>query len=96
MSDIKTQIKPGIIVHQIDTNKFKTNLYAVFLSVPLKRDTVTKNALVTAVLRRGTKNMVSQQQISEKLEEMYGANFDCGIEKTGDSHTLKFDFVSSS
>ncbi len=90
MSDIKTEIKTGIIVHQIDTNKFKTNLFAVFLSVPLKRDTVTKNALVTAVLRRGTKNMVSQQQISEKLEEMYGANFDCGIEKTGDSHTLKF------
>ncbi len=88
--DNAKEIKQGIKVHQIDTNKFKTNLFAVFLSVPLKRETITKNALITAVLRRGTNNMPSSQQISEKLEEMYGANFDCGIEKTGDSHTLKF------
>ena len=88
--DNAKEIKQGIKVHQIDTNKFKTNLFAVFLSVPLKRETITKNALITAVLRRGTNDMPSQQQISEKLEEMYGANFDCGIEKTGDSHTLKF------
>ena len=88
--DNTKEIKQGIKVHQIDTNKFKTNLFAVFLSVPLKRETITENALITAVLRRGTNSMPSQQQISEKLEEMYGANFDCGIEKTGDSHTLKF------
>ena len=55
--DNAKEIKQGIKVHQIDTNKFKTNLFAVFLSVPLKRETITKNALVTAVLRRGTNNL---------------------------------------
>jgi len=90
MSDKKIEIKQGINLHQIETSKFKTNLFAIFLSVPLKRDTITKNALIAAILRRGTKSMPTQQIISEKLEEMYGAGFDCGIEKTGDSHTLKF------
>lgn len=85
-----TTLKEGIKFHEIQTNKFKTNLLAVFLSFPLTRDTVTKNALITAVLRRGTQTMPNQEIISRKLEEMYGSSFDCGIEKTGDTHTIKF------
>lgn len=84
------ELKKGIKFHKIETNKFKTNLFAIFFSLPLTRDTVTKNALLAAVLRRGTTNMQTQEEISKKLEEMYGASFDCGIEKTGDSHTIKF------
>ena len=86
----KTKIKEGITIHNIKTNKFKTNLYAVFLAMPLDREIVTKNALLAAILRRGTSNIQSQDQISKKLEEMYGASFDCGIEKTGDNHIMKF------
>ena len=90
MLDKKIQIKQGITIHEIETNKFKTNLFAIFLSLPLNRETVTKNALLTAVLRRGTKSLPSQEEISKELEEMYGASFDCGIEKSGDYHTIKF------
>ena len=80
----------GIKIHKIETNQFKTNLYAVFLATPLKRENVTKDALIAAVFRRGTKNIISQDKISKELEEMYGASFDCGIEKTGDNHIIKF------
>ena len=80
----------GTKSHKIETNQFKTNLYAVFLATPLKRENVTKDALIAAVLRRGTKNIISQDKISKELEEMYGASFDCGIEKTGDNHIIKF------
>ena len=86
----KTQIKEGIKFHEIETNKFKTNLFAIFLSIPITRETVTKNALLTAILRRGTKKYPSQELISKTLEDMYGASFDCGIEKSGDLHTMKF------
>lgn len=75
---------------KIETNKFKTNLIAVFLTTPLTRENVTKDALITAILRRGSKNLPSQNEISKKLEEMYGGEFDCGIEKTGDNHVIKF------
>lgn len=34
--------------------------------------------------------MPTQEKISQELEEMYGAGFDCGIDKTGDNHVLKF------
>ena len=86
----KKEIKKGINIHNIYTNKFKTNLYAVFLVVPLSKEDVTKNALITAILRRGTQNIKSQDLISKKLEEMYGASFNCGIEKTGDNQIMKF------
>ena len=90
MNYIKEEIKKGVTIHKINTNKFKTNLYAVFIATPLKRENVTKNALIASILRRGSKNIPSQDIISKKLEEMYGASFDCGIEKTGDNQIIKF------
>ena len=90
MRDEKITIKEGIKFHKIKTNKFKTNLFAIFLNTKLTRENVTKNALLAAVLRRGTKEFESQELISKELENMYGAGFDCGIEKSGDYHTLKF------
>lgn len=86
----KQEIKQGIELHTINTNKFKTNLAAIFLSLPITRENVTYNAMISSVLRRGTKNMPSQEQISKELENMYGATFDCGIDKTGDNHIFKF------
>ena len=84
------EVKRGIKTHMIETNKFKTNLFAIFLSVPLNRVSVTQNALIPAVLRRGTANLKTQEEISIALENMYGATLDCGVEKTGDNQTLKF------
>ena len=86
----KEEIKPGITLHKINTNKFKTNLFSIFLTTKLNRENVTKNALLTAVLRRGTKKLTTQEEISKYLENMYGASFDCGVEKSGDNHVIKF------
>ena len=84
------EIKKGIKLHEIKTEKFKTNLIAVFLSMPIRREDITKNSLLSAVIRRGSKNMPTLAQISQEMEEMYGASFDCGLDKTGDNHILKF------
>ncbi len=86
----KNVIKDGITFHKVSTNKFKTNLFAIFLTTPINREDVTKNALISAVLRRGTNNYKTQADISKELEDMYGASFDCGIEKNGDNQILKF------
>ena len=84
------ELKEGIKLHVMDTDKFKTNLIAIFLTTKLDRNDVTKNALISAILRRVSKNMHSQEEISKELEEMYGASFDCGLDKTGDNQVLKF------
>ena len=84
------ELKQGIKLHTIKTDRFKTNLVAVFLTTKLSRKNVTKNALISMILRRGCKKMPTQEEISKTMEEMYGASFDCGLDKTGDNQVLKF------
>lgn len=84
------EIKKGIKLHTIQTNKFKTNLIAVMLTTSLSKENVTKNALIPMVLKRGTEKLKTQEEINKKLEEMYGASIGCGLDKTGDNQVLKF------
>ena len=90
MEDIQTQIKKGIKLHTIKIDKFKTNLIAVFLTTDLSRENVTKNALISLLLRRGTATIPSQDELNKKLEEMYGSSFDCGLDKIGNNQVFKF------
>mgnify|MGYP004529296479 CR=1 FL=1 len=90
MKHIEKNIKEGIKLHILDTPKFKTNIVAIFLTTKLEKETVTKNALISAILRRGTESLKNQEEISKKLEDLYGATFDCGVDKTGDNQVLKF------
>ena len=90
MQEKVVDIKKGVKLHLIKNDKFKTNLISVFITRELNRQEVTKNALIPAILRRGTENLKTQEEINKQLENMYGANFNCGIEKTGDNHVIKF------
>ena len=45
----QTEVKQGIKLHTIKTDKFKTNLIAVFLTTSLTRENVTKNSLIPSV-----------------------------------------------
>lgn len=84
------EIKRGIKVHYIKTDLFKTDLISIFITRKLNRDTITKNTLIPAVLTSGTKTMPTQEAINRKMEELYGAEMDCGVEKGGDNQVLKF------
>lgn len=84
------ETKQGIKTHIIENKLFKTNIVCVILTVPLNIETVTQNALIPFLLRSGSKKYKSQLEISKHLEEMYGASFDCGIDKIGDNQLLKF------
>ena len=71
----ETELKKGIKLHTISTNKFKTNLMAVFLTTKLTREDVTKNAVISALLRRGSKTMPSQEEISKKNGRIVWSKF---------------------
>lgn len=90
MKDTIIELKEGIKIHLLNTDKFKTNIFSIFLTTKLTRENVTKNALIPAVLRLGTNNIKTQKELSKRLDTMYGADFNCGIEKRGDNQILKF------
>ena len=90
MSITTTELMEGVKLHKIDTKKYKTNLLAIYLTSKLDRKHVTENALMLAILRRGTKKLKTQEDINIKLEELYGADFNCGIDKLCNDSVFKF------
>ena len=90
MKYIKEKIKDGVNLHLIINDNFKTDFTVVFLSVPLEKEYVTKNALLPAVIKDGSTSFPNYKKLTEELEMMYGASFDCGIDKNGDNLILKF------
>ena len=90
MEYITKQIKEGVKVHYIKTDLYKTDLISVFITKKLERESVTTNTLIPAVLSRGSKTMPTQEDISKSLENLYGAEYNSGIDKTGDNHVMKF------
>lgn len=46
MSKKSIELKKGIKVHFINTDLYKTDLTCIIITTPLKRETVTKNALI--------------------------------------------------
>lgn len=96
MSKKSIELKKGIKVHFINTDLYKTDLTCIIITTPLKRETVTKNALIPFMLRRGTDKLPNQYLISKELQNMYGASFNCGVDKMGDNVVLKFCIESIS
>lgn len=92
----------GVRVHVLPTEQFKTFALSVYVGRPLQEDTVTPNALIPFVLRRGSKTYPETKQFREKLDDLYGAGFGFDVYKRGDYQMLQFrmdviqdDFVSS-
>ncbi|QXM05801.1 EF-P 5-aminopentanol modification-associated protein YfmF [Crassaminicella indica] len=84
------KIGENIKLHIIKTDKFKTNLVSVYLKRPLIKEEVTKNALLSMVLPRGTKNYTNSMAISKKLEELYGAFLGSDVAKKGERNIIQF------
>lgn len=96
MNKTSIELKQGVKAHIINTDLYKTDLTCIILTTKLKRETVTKNALIPFLLRRGTAKLPNQYLINKEMENMYGASFNCGIDKIGDNIVLKFYIESIS
>lgn len=77
-------------INKIKSKKFVTNAIAIYLTTKLDKETITMNALIPEILKRGTENYKTQLDISKKLEDMYGAAFNFSREKVGNFFVMKF------
>lgn len=86
----------GIDIYVIRSDKFKTSSIHFYFQDNLEREYVTVNALLPAVIRRGSEDYPTSRDITMRLEELYGASFDCGVSKKGERHLLYFytEFLS--
>ncbi len=83
-------IKSGVDLKYIPAEKFKTNTISVFFNIPLAKETITKAALLPAVMKRGTKKHRTMTEISKYLDDLYSATLHAGIRVKGDGEVLYF------
>ena len=77
-------------LHVLKTDKFKTSFVAAFFLSDLKKEDITINALIPAVLTQGTQNLPTMKDINLKLDSLYGATLDGSSDKIGDKQALQF------
>jgi len=78
----------GYRLHVIQTEKFKTTQIVVKFKEKLNRETITKRALLPALLRHSTKRYSSRQALQRMLDELYGASFRIDSAKKGNDHVM--------
>ncbi|MDK2798862.1 MAG: hypothetical protein PWP27_576 [Clostridiales bacterium] len=88
----KVNLKEGLNLYYIPTEKFKTSTMSICIHRQLSEEDATKNALLPYVLRRGCEKFPNAQAIAQYLESLYGAVFDCGINKKGEDQIIYFTF----
>ena len=82
-------IKKGIKLHIIKNTNYKTDLSVLFITVPLDRNTITKDVLIPEILKSGCKKYKTQYEISKKLDSLYGTTIETGVDKTGSNLVIK-------
>lgn len=77
-------LKEGICFNSISDQRFKTNRISLHFITPLKQQTASLNALIPAVLRKGTASHPDFTEFNRYLNELYGAFVDYQVQKIGD------------
>ncbi len=91
----RMKLLPGVYLRAVQTDKFKTGCMSINFLRPLCREEAAKNALLPAVLLRGTQKNPDIMHISKMLDELYGATVGTLVRKKGEVHTCGFyaDFI---
>ncbi len=80
----------GIDAQVKATDKYKTTTVYAVIDLPLDKHTVTKNAMMPALLLHGTSSNPAPDLLMRAIEELYGANMHARIGKHGDVQTFEY------
>jgi len=86
----RIELMPGVFLTHLRSDKFKTACMSVNLLTQLQRETAAMNALIPQVLRRGTSRYGDMEQLSRRLDELYGTAIEPTIRRIGEIQCLGF------
>ena len=87
---IRKEIGKEAYFSMIRDPKFKSDRITLCMVTTLRKETVTANALVSFVLRKGCKSCPDFTLLNKKLADLYGAILDTDASKHGDLQIIKF------
>lgn len=83
-------IAPGVRLHVIPGEKFKSARVAMYFITPAQRQSATREALLPMVMERGYAKCPDATQLSIKLSQMYGASLNVSSFLNGANRVLAF------
>lgn len=90
------KINENVTLYYIPMPKLKTSALGIYIHRPLTSEEAAKNGLIPFVLKRGTEKYRNTEEISRKLENLYGATLRAGVIKKGLDHVISFTAESIS
>ena len=84
MGLIKKNIAAGVNFNYLETGKFKTGFLSVNFIAPLEAETAAKNALIPAILMRGSEKYPNMAEINKKLDYLYASGMSARNTKRGE------------
>ena len=85
---IKTiQLMPGVTLRGHADTRFKQGCLTFAIVRPMKKEEAALNALIPAVLLRGSKDHPDLRTITWKLDDLYGASVGTQVRRIGDYQT---------
>lgn len=88
MEQKQIQLASGVDLLVVPTDRFKTGLFSVTLTVPLRKEKATAYALLTDVLYRGSRLHPDIASLSAVTDELYGAALEVGVRQRGESQCI--------
>ena len=82
-----TTISPGVTLRYVLDTRFKQGCFSFQLVRPMCKEEAAKNALLPAVLLRGTRNCPDLRAVTQRLDELYGAAVSPLVRRVGDYQT---------
>lgn len=83
-------LQPGIVLRCCTDTRFKTNCLSLQIVRPMCRQEASANALISAVLLRGTAKYPDLRDITLHLDDLYGATVGSLVRRVGDYQTTGF------
>ena len=90
MEATRIQLAQGVHLTYLPARKFKTSLLSAQFVTPLRWETAGANALLAAVLRRGTVSCPDMGALSRKMDDLYDASIDYTVRKKGENQCIGF------
>ena len=82
-----TELFPGITLRCFPDRRFKHGCLSIQLVRPMRQSEAAVNALLPAVLLRGSRDCPDLREITLRLDELYGASVSALVRRVGDYQT---------
>ena len=90
MEYTRREIMQDVFLTYLPAKKFKTSYLSAQFITPLRAETAGANALLPAVLHRGTVSCPDMEQLSAAMDRLYGAQIDYTVRKKGERQCVGF------